>query len=59
MENLDLQWRKSTYSDNGGDCVQAANRNGRVLVRDTKQHGYGPVLAFSADAWRAFTKRVK
>lgn len=59
METLDLGWRKSSYSDNGGDCVEAADRNGQVLVRDTKQHGHGPVLAFPADAWRAFTERVK
>jgi hypothetical protein len=30
-----------------------------VLVRDTKQDGHGPVLQFSASAWRAFADRIK
>jgi hypothetical protein len=59
METLDPRWRKSSYSDNGGDCVEAANRNGHVLVRDSKQHGRGPVLVLTADAWQAFAEQVK
>jgi hypothetical protein len=30
-----------------------------VLVRDTKQEEHGPVLQFSASAWRAFADRIK
>jgi hypothetical protein len=49
-------WRKSTYSDNGGsDCVEAANAPGAVLVRDTTQHGAGPVLRLTPTAWARFT----
>ncbi len=51
-------WRKSSYSgNNGGNCVEVA-AFGRVMVRDTKQHGTGPVLAFSAKTWRAFTATI-
>ncbi len=34
MEEIDLRWRKSSFSGNGGgDCVEAADYAGRVLVR--------------------------
>jgi Domain of unknown function (DUF397) len=57
---LSSRWRKSSYSGNGGsDCVEAGNDARRVLVRDTKDHGQGPVLRFSPDAWRRFADRVK
>ena len=60
MEETDLKWRKASYSSNGGaTCVEVANHADRVLVRDTKDHGHGPVLRFSPDAWRRFTGRVK
>jgi hypothetical protein len=56
MEVTELNWRVSTYSSNGGgSCVEIApDADGHVLVRDTKQHGHGPVVQVSADAWRAF-----
>ena len=46
MEDIaNLRWRKSSFSGNGGpDCIEVADHDGRVLVRDTKQHGHGPVL---------------
>ena len=43
----------------GGNCVQVAGQDRRVLVRDTKQTGTGPVLRFSAQAWRTFADQVK
>jgi hypothetical protein len=53
------RWRKSTYSSpNGGNCIEVG-QSGRVLVRDTKQAGTGPVLRFSPDAWRRFANQVK
>lgn len=55
-----MSWRKSTYSSgNGGECVEVAGHAESVLVRDTKDHGHGPVLRFSAGAWRRFADRVK
>jgi hypothetical protein len=52
-------WRKSTYSDgNGGQCVEAASGKGAVMVRDTTDRD-GATLAFTRDAWRAFTAHVK
>jgi hypothetical protein len=57
MEGID-SWRKSSYSGNGGECVEAADSAGRVLVRDTKD-GAGNTLNFTADAWRAFAAELK
>ena len=55
MESI---WRKSSYSgDNGGECVEVATA-GAVLVRDTTDRT-GPVLTFTADAWRAFISTVE
>lgn len=53
-------WRKSTYSDaNGGDCVEAADSPGAVLVRDTRDGGHGPVLTITPADWNTFTARLK
>jgi len=56
----EMSWRKSSYSGgSGGNCVELADQGGRVLVRDTKQAGAGPVLAFSTPAWRRFARELK
>ena len=53
-------WRKSTRSGNGGsDCVEVAITPDVIGVRDTKDHGAGPVLMFSPAEWSAFTAAVK
>lgn len=55
-----VTWRKSSYSgNNGGNCVEAGSAPGRVVVRDTKQDGRGPVLAFGAQGWREFAAKIK
>jgi hypothetical protein len=60
METLDsAPWRKSSYSGtNGGDCVEAADTDSRILVRDTTDRG-GVVLSVSPDAWRRFMGGLK
>jgi hypothetical protein len=53
-------WRKSSYSGNGGgDCVEAAHVPGAVLIRDTRQHGTGPVLRVTAVGWSRLTSTIK
>jgi hypothetical protein len=56
METIDsAPWRKSSYSGtNGGDCVEAADLDARILVRDTTDRD-GAVLSVSPDAWHRFT----
>jgi Domain of unknown function (DUF397) len=58
MEDTDMNWRKSSYSSNGGaTCVEVARTDG-VLVRDTTNRD-GGTLVFSAEAWERFTRAVK
>jgi hypothetical protein len=60
MEGTDLNWRKASFSSNGGgDCVEAASRNGTVLVRDSKDNARGQVHSFTAEEWRAFVVGIK
>ena len=55
---MESNWRKSSYSgDNGGECVEVASAEA-VLVRDTADRS-GPVLTFTADAWRAFMAAIR
>jgi hypothetical protein len=50
------QWGKSTWSADGTGCLEARLADDMVLVRDTKQAGRGPVLAFTPGEWRAFLR---
>jgi hypothetical protein len=52
-------WRKSSYSHANGDCVEVTAVLQAVGVRDSKQHGSGPVLEFRLAAWRAFIVGAK
>ncbi|GAA2138763.1 DUF397 domain-containing protein [Actinomadura napierensis] len=37
MEDLNVQWRKSSHSGgNGGECVEVAELGGTIGVRDSK-----------------------
>jgi hypothetical protein len=50
-----LVWFKSSYSGNeGGECLEAAADGTTVRVRDSKERGDGPQLAFTHDAWVGF-----
>jgi hypothetical protein len=53
-------WRKSSHSGNGGtQCVEAGHVPGAILVRDTAQHGAGPILRLSPAAWTRLTHTVR
>ncbi len=54
-----LEWRKSRFSNNGGNCVEvASNLPGVIGVRDSK-NPTGPALIFTPDEWSAFLSGVK
>lgn len=46
-------YRKSSYSQAHGNCVEVSYRRGLVHVRDSKRPG-GGVLTFRPGAWRDF-----
>jgi hypothetical protein len=52
-------WRKSSRSNNSGNCVEVAVTDRAVGVRDSKQHGHGPVLKFTRAAWESFIRAAK
>ncbi|WP_329167609.1 DUF397 domain-containing protein [Streptomyces sp. NBC_01387] len=56
------RWFKSSYSNNGGDCVEAAVNliasRGVVPVRDSKNPS-GPVLNVPTGAFASFVAGVK
>lgn len=54
-----MNWRKSSYSGGEGNCIEVADHDSRVLIRDTKQAGTGPMLRFTPAAWRRFADQVK
>ncbi|MVO90064.1 DUF397 domain-containing protein [Streptomyces sp. p1417] len=62
MKNESPHWFTSSYSDNGGACIEiAANLipvHGTVPIRDSKSPS-GPVLDVHADAFSSFVDGVK
>ncbi|MEU1289747.1 DUF397 domain-containing protein [Kitasatospora sp. NPDC005856] len=56
---MTLDWFKSSYSSNGGQCIEVSDSMpGIVPVRDSKDPE-GPSLAFPADAWSSFVVAVR
>ncbi|WP_082870949.1 DUF397 domain-containing protein [Nocardia terpenica] len=56
-----LEWRKSSYSSNGENCVEVAHCEGAVFVRDSKYVGPledRPVIAVSDVDWELFIKSI-
>ncbi|QKV94868.1 DUF397 domain-containing protein [Streptomyces sp. NA02950] len=56
------RWFTSSYSSNGGACVEVAANliasRGEVPVRDSKDPN-GPALAFEPCAWSSFVAALK
>lgn len=51
-------WRKSSYSNPSGNCLEAAELTGGVALRDSRFPD-GPALVFTGAMWDAFLRRVK
>lgn len=52
-------WFKSSYSDeNAANCVEVADLNTRVGIRDSKDKGL-PALVVSPEAFSAFVASVR
>ncbi|MEU7893534.1 DUF397 domain-containing protein [Nonomuraea sp. NPDC049152] len=53
----EIVWRKSSFSNISGECVEVARAGQARLVRDSKQPD-GAVLVFSLAEWKAFLAGV-
>jgi hypothetical protein len=53
-----VAWRKSSYSNPSGNCLEAAELTGGVAVRDSRFPG-GPALVFTSAEWDTFLRSVK
>jgi len=53
-----LNWRTSSYTAQGADCVEVAQLGGGRAVRDSKNPD-GPVLTFTTSAWAALLGSIK
>lgn len=51
-------WRKASYSNGGGNCVEVAKAAETIGVRDSKDPN-GPVLAFDVADWSAFLATLR
>lgn len=54
-----VSWRKSSYSNgDGGDCVEVAQPDAGLFVRDSKRR-QGPVVRVGPAAWEAFVAGLR
>ncbi|MFH8471358.1 DUF397 domain-containing protein [Streptomyces sp. NPDC018000] len=58
MPSHRVEWFKSSYSGQNGECVEARRSEAGLDLRDTKDRRAG-TLAFTAAAWSAFLGNVK
>ncbi|MFD8088452.1 DUF397 domain-containing protein [Kitasatospora sp. NPDC059722] len=59
VDLTDAAWFKSSYSNNGGTCVEVtADFPGLTPVRDSKDP-QGPALVFPVEAWQSFVTAVQ
>jgi hypothetical protein len=54
MSSDTTPWIKASASDTGTSCLELRRHDGMVELRDTKDHGAGPILRFRSDELAAF-----
>jgi hypothetical protein len=52
------EWKKSSFSGAGNDCLEARLVGSRVEVRDSLDRG-GAVLRLTTEGWRAVLATVR
>jgi Domain of unknown function (DUF397) len=58
MGNEDSDWRKASYSNGSGNCVEVCSAARAVAVRDTTDRE-GCMLTVPGDAWARFTDSLR
>lgn len=58
LNDQPLVFRKSSYSNGQGDCVEVADTSTSSFVRDSKTPD-GATLSFPGNAWGAFVEDIK
>ncbi|WP_346012082.1 DUF397 domain-containing protein [Streptomyces sp. SID3343] len=58
MNGQQVAWRKSSYSEQVGECVEVASPYPDLAVRDSKDPASGKVRVAPA-AWQALLNRVQ
>jgi predicted secreted Zn-dependent protease len=53
----DITWRRASFCG-GGECVEVGQRDGLIVMRDSKEPG-GNSLRYTSEEWRAFVDGVK
>jgi len=53
-----LAWRTSSASGGSGECVEVAQWESSVLIRDSHDRS-GPVLVVNAAQWLGFLERTR
>ncbi|MDJ1130439.1 DUF397 domain-containing protein [Streptomyces iconiensis] len=53
-----VTWRKSSYSQGNGACVEVADNRAFIPVRDSKDVSLRPLI-FSFGSWSTFIDAVK
>jgi len=61
QHDMQDDWRKASFSNGSGACVETASASGVILVRDSTQNGRANriVLNMPSSAWRRFTDGIK
>lgn len=55
---VEVGFRKSSFSNPSGECVEVGFEDGEILVRDTKNRAL-PAHRYTVEEWTAFLAGVK
>lgn len=57
MEMSEVKWKKSSFSGDRDECVEAGERNGKIVIRESDDPQV--IVTTTPAKWRAFILGVK